>query len=68
MTNRFFVAVLFAALVSTGAAESRGFGHSAGRVYYGGHGGSYRGAISGSSHRGGRYSNLRTGNRYGRHR
>lgn len=44
------------------------------RVSYGGghhtssHGGSYSGSYSGSSHRGGSYRNVRTANRYGRHK
>jgi hypothetical protein len=44
------------------------------RVSYGGghhtssHGGHYSGSYSGSSHRGGSYHNVRTSNRYGRHK
>ena len=47
--------------------------YSSGRVYYGGgrhttsHGGHYAGG-HGPSHKGGRYKNVRTGNRYGRHK
>ena len=71
-----FAAILLAASM-VGVSEGRGYGHggshSSGRTYYGGghhtysHGGSYRNG-SGSSHRGGHYSNLTTGNRYRRHR
>lgn len=58
--------------LSCGAAGARG-SHSSSRVYYGGghhtysHGGSYAGSV-GSSHRGGHYRNLRSGNNYGRHK
>lgn len=78
MAMRLIVAALLSALAVTGPSEARGFGHGgghgSGRVYYGGghhtssHGGSYRGAIGGSSHRSGHYTNPRTSNRYGRHR
>jgi hypothetical protein len=56
------------------SADARGHSYGGGRVSYGGghhtssHGGHYAGASSGSSHRGGSYRNVRTGNRYGTHR
>lgn len=58
-------------LCSTTFAQARG-GHGGFRVSYGGghhtssHGGTYIGG-SGSSHRGGQYRNVNTGNRYGTH-
>ena len=60
-----------ALLCSTTLAEARG-GHGGFRVSYGGghhtssHGGTFAGA-SGSSHKGGQYRNVNTGNRYGTH-
>lgn len=63
--KRFFVAVSIVLALASGADA---------RVYYGGghhtvsHGGHYTGSYSGSSHRGGHYSNPRTGNHYGRHK
>jgi len=58
-------------------ADARGGGHGRGHYsswpYYGGgrhtssHGGTYLGAF-GSSHRGGHYRNVSSGNRYGRHK
>lgn len=58
-----------ALLLTPTLAEARGY-----RVRHSGshhtvsHGGRYAGGFGGSSHRGGHYVNLRTGNHYGRHR
>jgi hypothetical protein len=60
------------AMVAAPASASRRSYSS--RTSYGGghhtssHGGHYSGSYSGSSHRGGSYRNVRTSNRYGRHK
>jgi hypothetical protein len=69
-------AAVFASVPASarGNHVSIGGGHSySGRVHYSGlthtvsHGGAYVGSPAGSSHRGGHYSNARTGSRYGCH-
>ena len=55
--------VLRAAPVADARSRTYGGGH-----HTASHGGHFSGARAGSSHKGGRYKNVRTSNRYGRHK
>lgn len=65
---RLLVAACLTVLLAAPIAQARS------RTYYGGghhtasHGGHFSGARAGASHKGGRYKNVRTSNRYGRHK
>lgn len=65
---RLLVVACLAVLLAAPVAQARS------RTFYGGghhtasHGGLFSGARAGSSHKGGHYKNVRTGNRYGRHK
>ena len=55
-------------LLTAPVAEARSRTYYSGGHHTASHGGHFSGARAGSSHKGGHYKNVRTSNRYGRHK